>query len=42
MGDVTFDGTTSSLPRGDTIHMERAYFNYKKDLGDVPMNLIPG
>jgi hypothetical protein len=42
MGDVTFDGTTSSLPRGDTIHMERAYFNYKKDLGNVPMNLSLG
>jgi hypothetical protein len=42
LGDVTFDGNTSSLPHGDTIHMERAYFNYKKDLGDVPMNVSLG
>ncbi len=42
LGDVTFDGNTSSLPHGDTIHMERAYFNYKTDLGQVPMNLSVG
>jgi hypothetical protein len=42
MGDVTFDGNTGSLPHGDTLHLERAYFNYKKDLGDVPMNLSLG
>ncbi|MGD9365061.1 MAG: DUF3373 family protein [Desulfobacteraceae bacterium] len=42
LGDVTFDGNTSSLPHGDTIHMERAYFNYKSDLGNVPMNLSVG
>ena len=36
MGDVTFDGNTSSLPHGDTIRMERAYFNYKTDAGQVP------
>jgi hypothetical protein len=42
LGDVTFDGNTSSLPHGDTIHLERAYFNYKTDLGDVPMNLSVG
>ena len=42
LGDVTLDGNTSSLPHGDTIHMERAYFNYKKDLGNVPTNLSLG
>lgn len=42
LGDVTFDGNTSSLPHGDTIHMERAYFNYKSDLGNVPTNLSVG
>ena len=42
LGDVTLDGNTTSLPHGDTIHMERAYFNYKKDLGQVPMNVSLG
>lgn len=42
LGDVTFDGNTSSLPHGDTIHMERAFFNYKTDLGEVPMNVSFG
>ncbi len=42
MGDITFDGTTSSLPRGDTVHLERAYFNYKNDIGSVPYNLSFG
>ncbi len=42
LGDVTFDGTTSSLPHGDTIRMERAYFNYKFNTGSVPTNLSLG
>lgn len=42
LGDVTFDGNTSSLPHGDTIHMERAYFNYKNSIGEVPYNLSLG
>ena len=42
LGDVTYDGNTSSLPHGDTLHMERAYFNYKKDLGQVPVNFSMG
>ena len=42
LGDVTFDGTTSSLPHGDTIHLERAYFNYKNQIGSVPVNLSLG
>ena len=40
--DVTMDGNTSSLPHGDTIHLERAYFNYKKDWGRVPTNFSLG
>ncbi|MFH0999105.1 MAG: DUF3373 family protein [Pseudomonadota bacterium] len=42
MGEVTFDGNTSSLPHGDTVHVERAYFNYKQDLGSVPINFSLG
>lgn len=42
MGDITFDGTTSSLPNGDTIRLERAYFNYKNYMGSVPYNLSLG
>ncbi len=34
LGDVTFDGTTSSLPNGDTIRLERAYLVYESDIGD--------
>ncbi len=42
MGDVTFDGNTTSLPHGDTIHLERAYFNYKSRIGSVPVNFSLG
>jgi len=42
LGDITFDGNTSSLPHGDTIHLERAYFNYKNQIGSVPVNLSFG
>jgi hypothetical protein len=42
LGDVTFDGNTSSLPHGDTIRMERAYFNYTNDIGPVPINFSLG
>ena len=42
LGDVTFDGTTSSLPHGDTIRLERAYFNYKNYIGSVPYNVSLG
>lgn len=42
LGDVTFDGTTSSLPHGDTIHLERAYFVYKSQIGDVPYHISVG
>ncbi|MBI9084016.1 MAG: DUF3373 family protein [Desulfobacterales bacterium] len=42
LGDITLDGNTSSTPHGDTIRLERAYFNYKKDLGPVPTNFSLG
>ncbi len=42
MGDVTFDGNTSSLPHGDTLRLERAYFNYSIYLGSVPLNISVG
>ena len=42
LGDVTLDGNTSSLPHGDTIRLERAYFNYKADMGRVPTNFSLG
>jgi hypothetical protein len=42
LGDVNFDGTTSSLPNGDTIHMERAYFLYKKEVNEIPISFSLG
>jgi hypothetical protein len=42
LGDVTFDGNTSSLPHGDTIRLERVYFNYTFDTQTVPINLSLG
>jgi len=42
LGDVTFDGNTSSLPHGDVVHVERAYFNYKQDVSSVPINFSLG
>ncbi|BCS96367.1 hypothetical protein DSLASN_19990 [Desulfoluna limicola] len=42
MSDVTLDGTSVSRPHGDTIHLERAYFNYKNDIGVVPYNFSLG
>lgn len=42
LGDVAFDGNTSSLPHGDTVHMERAYFVYKDEMGKLPWNLSIG
>jgi len=41
-GDVTYDGNTSSLPHGDTLHLERAYFNYSFGTQTVPINLSLG
>ena len=42
LGDITFDGNTASLPHGDVIHLERAYFNYKNRIGNVPVNFSLG
>jgi hypothetical protein len=42
MSQVSLDGTTSSLPTDDSIHLERAYFNYKDDVGSVPVNFSLG
>ncbi len=42
MNDVYLDGNTSSLPHGDTLHVERAYFNYKDSIGSVPINFSLG
>lgn len=42
LGDVTFDGNTTSLPHGDAIRLERAYFNYKSSIGSVPVNFSLG
>ena len=42
MNDVTMDGNTSSLPHGDTIRLERAYFVYSQEVNDVPVSLSLG
>jgi len=42
LSDVYLDGNTASVPHGDILHVERAYFNYKKDLGEIPINLSLG
>ncbi len=42
LGDVTFDGNTASLPHGDTLHLERAFFNYKNEVGGLPYSLSLG
>lgn len=42
LGDVSLDGNSSSSPHGDIIHLERAYFIYKKNLGSVPTSFSLG
>ncbi len=42
LGDITFDGNTSGLPRGDTVHLERAYFTYNFDMASLPTYLSVG
>ena len=42
LGDVIMDGNTSSLPHGDTIRLERAYFMYRKDVNDIPVSFSLG
>ncbi|HKK91761.1 MAG TPA: DUF3373 family protein, partial [Desulfobacteraceae bacterium] len=42
MGDVTMDGNTSSLPHGDTIRLERAYFVYSQYVKNIPVSFSLG
>ena len=42
MNQVTMDGNTSSLPHGDSLVVERAYFNLHDQIGEVPFNLSLG
>lgn len=42
MGDINFDGTTSSLPNGDILHLERAYFTLSHEYNDVPVSFSLG
>ncbi len=42
LGDVTFDGNTSSLPHGDTLRVERAFFSYKNAAGSLPISFSLG
>ena len=41
-GDIFLDSNTSSLPHGDSIRLERAYFNYKSTIGSLPVNFSLG
>lgn len=41
-GDITLDGNTTALPHGDAVHVERAYFNYRNQIGSIPINLSLG
>jgi hypothetical protein len=42
LNDLTLDGNTSSRPNSDELRVERAYFNYKNDIGPVPVNVSFG
>ena len=42
LGDVTLDGNTTSVPHGDTIRLERAYFLYSNDIKDIPVSFSLG
>ena len=42
LGDVTMDGNTSSLPHGDTMRLERAYFVYNDQWKNVPLSFSLG
>ncbi|MBF0235373.1 MAG: DUF3373 family protein [Desulfamplus sp.] len=42
LSDITLDGNTSSLPHGDTLHLERAYFLYSRYLNRVPVSFSLG
>jgi hypothetical protein len=40
--DISFDGTTASNPHGNTIRLERAYFIYSNQFGQVPWSISLG
>ncbi|WP_300463146.1 DUF3373 family protein [Desulfobacula sp.] len=42
LGDVTLDGNTTSIPHGDTIRLERAYFLYSNQVNDIPISFSLG
>ena len=42
MQDVSMDGTTASNPHGNTIRLERAYFVYDNEIGQVPWYISVG
>lgn len=42
MDNISLDGTSASKPGGDTIHLERAYFNYKNSISSIPYNFSLG
>ncbi len=42
LGDVTMDGNTSSLPHGDTMRLERAYFLYNNYWKNIPVSFSLG
>ena len=42
LSDITMDGNTSSLPHGDTMHLERAYFVYSQYANDIPISFSVG
>ncbi|EMS80950.1 DUF3373 family protein [Desulfotignum phosphitoxidans] len=42
LGDITMDGNTSSLPHGDTLRLERAYFVYNNYWDNIPVSFSLG
>jgi hypothetical protein len=42
LGDITMDGNTSSLPHGDTLRLERAYFVYNNYWDNIPISFSLG
>ncbi len=42
LNDITLDGNTTSLPHGDTVRMERAYFVYANEFGEMPYSFSAG
>ena len=42
LGDFAFDGTTSTTPTDDSIHLERAAFMYRDQIGNVPITASVG